>query len=106
MKIKSIDPKSKIVKGTYKSQSGTSGKDFKLIGWVNSAKPIPKESNAQVINFSVQWGKYGSITSWTGYCSNKNNKPTIKTIWNLVRANSKFDWEHILTNSDTFTPKT
>ncbi|VAW88805.1 hypothetical protein MNBD_GAMMA18-2219 [hydrothermal vent metagenome] len=105
LKIKSIDPSTKMLKGTYKSPSGTSGQKFNLIGWINSSEPAPDADNVHVIAFSVQWGQYGSITSWTGICTNNNETPTIKTIWNLVRSNSQFDWDHILTNSDTFTPK-
>lgn len=104
MKIKSISRK-KMIKGTYSSPSGTSGKGFKLIGWINDSVATSNGNNAQVISFSVQWGKYGSITSWTGYCLMKNKIPTIKTIWNLVKSNSEFEWDHILTNSDTFVPK-
>lgn len=103
--IKSIDPSTSMIKGTYKSPSGTTGQAFNLTGWVNHSKPVKKANNFNTIAFSVQWGKYGSITSWTGYCLNKKNTPTIKTIWNLVRSNSQFDWDHILTNSDTFIPK-
>lgn len=105
MDIASIDSSTKMIKGTYSSPSGSSGQQFPLVGWVNHLPAAPNGNNAHVVSFSVQWRQFGSITSWTGTCTNKNNTPTIKTIWNLVRSNSQFDWDHIITNSDTFTPK-
>lgn len=105
MNIVSIDSSTNMINGTYSSPSGTSGQMFPLVGWVNYMPAAPKGDNAHVISFSVQWGQYGSITSWTGICTSKDNTPTIKTVWNLVRSNSQFSWDHIITNSDTFTPK-
>lgn len=93
------------IKGTYSSPSGTSGETFPLVGWTNHAAKKPDIDNVRVVSFSVNWGKYGSVTSWSGGCATKDGKPTISTIWNLVRSNSQFDWDHILTNSDVFTPK-
>ena len=105
LEISTVDSASGMIEGTYSSPSGTSGQKFKLIGWSNSAQPKPDKNNVKVISFSVQWGQHGSVTSWSGYCSDVNGIPTIKTIWNLVRSNSDFSWDHVLTNSDTFVPK-
>lgn len=105
LNISTIDATSGMLQGTYSSPSGTSGQEFKLVGWVNHAQPRPDKDNVKVISFSVHWGQYGSVTSWSGYCTDINGVPTIKTIWNLVRPNSDFTWDHVLTNSDTFTPK-
>lgn len=102
--ITSMDKKTGQIAGTYVSPSGTAGEKHALVGWVNSAKPQAKGDNVHVIAFSVQWGTYGTVTSWSGYCSTKNGAPTITTIWHLVQPNSEFAWGHILTESDTFTP--
>jgi Avidin family len=102
--IKSINSTTGAVAGSYKSPSGTSGKTYPLVGWVNSAKPAPKADNVSVISLTVRWSDYGSITAWTGTCSAVNGTPTITTLWHLVSANSSFTWDHVLTNSDTFTP--
>ncbi len=93
------------IDGTYASPSGTGGKPVALIGWSNSLSPKAGKDNVRVVSFSVHWGDYGSVTSWSGACSIKEGKPTISTIWNLVRSNSDFAWDHILTNSDNFNPK-
>ena len=103
LEITQIDNTSGRIVGTYRSPSGTSGQTFDLIGWVNSQPPSGGH-NVPVISFSVQWGQYGSITAWTGYCEILNDVPTITTLWHLVRSNSDFSWDHIITNSDTFTP--
>lgn len=105
MDITYVDPATNMISGTYISPSGTSGNEYPLTGWVNSLPPLPNGNNAHVISFSVRWGDHGSITAWTGTCTNVKNTPTISTIWNLVRSNSQFVWDHIYTNSDIFTPK-
>lgn len=92
--------------GTYTSPSGTSGSAVPMIGWTNHVPPATHtDNNITVVSFSVNWGSYGSVTSWSGACSLKSGIPTIATIWDLVRSNSSYEWDHILTNSDTFTPK-
>jgi len=103
--INKVDSSNGGIAGTYQSPSGTQGKKHALVGWTNTAKSQPNKSNVAVVSFSVNWGKFGSVTSWSGTCSVKSGVPTIKTVWNLVRSNSDFEWDHILTNSDTFTPK-
>lgn len=98
--IESITSHGEII-GKYASSTGVDGKIFPLDGWVNSSKDFPDEKN---ISFSVRWEGYGSITSWTGYCSEKLEGPEIKTIWNLVRSGKEFEWERIITNSSVFKP--
>lgn len=105
LSIDKINSSNGSIAGTYQSPSGTEGKKHELVGWTNTAKAVPSENNATVVSFSVNWGKYGSVTSWSGTCSVKSGVPTIKTIWNLARSNSDFEWDHIITNSDTFIPK-
>lgn len=102
--ITSVDKDGKIL-GTYMSPSGTSGGAAPLIGWTNSLPPVAGQNNATIVSFSVNWGSYGSVTSWSGTCFNVGGKSTIKTVWNLVRSNSSYEWDHILTNSDIFLPK-
>lgn len=103
--IKSVDT-SGLITGQYSSPSGTAGEYLPLTGWFNAPAPsAPNLDNGKIISFSVNWGKYGSVTSWSGICQVVNGKPTIATIWNLARANSQFSWDHIVTNTDKFTPK-
>jgi hypothetical protein len=104
LKIASIDAVTGRVEGSYMSPSGTEGQKFPLSGWINSQAPQAGRHNAKVISFSVQWGAYGSITAWTGYCETINNSATITTLWHLVRSNTAYRWDHILTNSDVFVP--
>lgn len=108
--IKTYDPTSGAITGTYVSPSGTTSEEFPLVGWVNEAKAEPgKDDNVQPIAFSVRWnnGKtnYGSIASWTGFCREVGGVPTLSMQWHLVRANSSYVWDHVLTDKDTFTPK-
>ena len=75
------------------------GKVFPLSGWVNRSDDHPDEVN---ISFTVRWEGYGSITSWTGYCTKAEEGYHIKTIWNLVRLGKEYDWERVITNASTF----
>lgn len=102
LKITNIDPFSGKISGIYKSSSGTSGKSFPLIGWVNYQNPQPADDNAVVVCFSVHWGQHGSVTTWNGTYHPEKHNPMIKTQWLLVRSNSKFVWDHTLTGSSTF----
>ena len=93
------------IKGHYLSSMGTDGQRFPLIGWVNRKPHEAEKDNTVAITFSVRWGEYGSITSWTGYCKNINDIPTINTSWHLVRPVTDESYEHILTGGYPFTPK-
>jgi len=103
LKITNIDSSSGRISGIYKSSSGTSGKSFPLIGWVNYQNPQPATDNAVVVCFSVHWGQHGSVTTWNGTYHFEEQNSMIKTQWLLVRSNSKFVWDHMLTGSSTFT---
>lgn len=105
LKITNIDSSSGRVSGSYKSSSGTSGKAYPLIGWVNYQIPQAAGDNAVVVCFSVHWGPYGSVTTWNGIYHPAKQNPMIKTQWLLVRSNSKFVWDHMLTGSTTFVLK-
>ena len=96
--IDSIAQDGKII-GKYASSTGVDGKVFPLDGWVNMNEEYPDEVN---ISFSVRWEGYGSITSWTGYCLDKEKGSEIKTLWHLVRSGKEFSWERIISNSSTF----
>jgi hypothetical protein len=106
LKIISIDLSSGQISGIYKSSSGTSGKSYPLIGWVNYQSPRPGGDNVVVVCFSVHWGEYGSVTTWNGTYYPQSPSPEIKTQWLLVRSNSKFEWDHTHIGSSTFLPKT
>jgi len=100
--ITSIDSSSGRMSGVYRSSSGTSGKSHPLIGWVNYQVPQQAGDNAVVVCFSVHWGQYGSVTTWNGTYHHGEENPIIKTLWLLVRSNTKFAWDHVLTGSSAF----
>jgi len=100
-----IDKSTGMITGFYKSSSGTEGNSYPLIGWLNHAAAQKGKHNVVSISFSVRWGNHGSITSWSGTCSIEDGKSKINAIWNLVRSNSDYSWDHILTNHVTFTIK-
>lgn len=102
MNITSFNPSSGAIQGQYQTSSGGSG-TYPLIGWVNSAPPAPGMNNTVTIAFSVRWGQIGSITSWTGTCTDTPSGAGLRTLWQLSRPNSQYDWDHILAGADNFT---
>jgi hypothetical protein len=98
--IRRIDATSGQILGLYTLESGQT---FQLVGWANDLPPA--KDHVIAIAFSVRFGAYGSITSWTGYLlkDKKTSLFKIHTIWNLVMPNSDSTFDHIVTNSDVFT---
>lgn len=100
--IESIDATTGAMKGKY--IEGNAG-EFPLVGWVNDKAAASTGDHAKVLSFTVRWGDYGSITSWTGYCrKDKNGIPTLYMQWHLASPNSSFDWDHVNSGLDRFKP--
>lgn len=101
MRITSYDPRSGAIQGQYRTSSGAPG-FYPLVGWVNSAPAQPGGSNLTTYTFTVRWNQIGSITAWTGTCVDGPNSTGLRTLWQLARPNSQYDWDHILAGADTF----
>lgn len=84
--------------GAYQSNASDDARLWTTHGTVNDEKDIA------TMAWMVNWGEYGSITSWTGYCKEKNGVPTITTQWYLVRPYVTYDWERFVVNQSVFTP--
>jgi hypothetical protein len=89
------------MEGAYHSSSGVDGKAFSLLGWLNNSN---RREQATSVAWTVRWGDYGSITSWTGTCEVDDSGPHIKAMWHLVRPGEEHSWERVLANSSTFRP--
>lgn len=89
------------VKGIYKTNVGmpASTEEFPLVGF----------ASGDLISFTVNFGKYGSLTAWTGqHTENEEGDPEIHTLWHL--AENILDeqepyhiWAGILAGSNRFT---
>lgn len=106
LSIKSIDPATGRLDGTYRSPSGTPGQAFPVVGWINTKPAEAEKDNVIVVSFSARWGKIGSVTAWNGYYRLVGTVPRIVGQWNLSRANSDFEWDHIIAGQDRFTKLT
>jgi hypothetical protein len=102
LSIAAVDANTGQITGTYKSPSGGGPNEYALIGWANTKPSVQDKDNVTVVSFSVRWGAIGSIATWAGYVRTVNNVTTITANWFLVRPNSDFLWDHILTNQDVF----
>ena len=91
--------------GHFISSEQAGGETFVVMGWVNDASPQEGLDHLTAITFAVNWDEYGSLSSWAGGCAIKDGIPTLSMIWNLVLANAQFEWDHMISNSDSFRPK-
>ncbi|GAA4459390.1 avidin/streptavidin family protein [Nibrella saemangeumensis] len=88
------------VSGTYVTNVGSPGKteEFPLTGF----------ASGDLIAFTVNFGKYGSLTSWSGQHTETENGAVIKTMWLLAenvpdQNEPKNLWGAVLTGADEFT---
>jgi len=94
---------------TVDKKGNVSGK-FKT----NVGKPSPTEefdlvgfASGDLLSFTVNFGKYGSLTSWAGQHTVEEGTDVIKTLWLLARNvkdqdESKYLWGAILAGYDNF----
>lgn len=104
MIITSVDNVTRLVTGCYCSPSGTASEWFRLTGFVNSQPFLEGQNNANLISWVVQWGKFGSLTTWSGLCHEIPGSPSIDALWHLTRSNADQTWSHRLTDFDHFVP--
>lgn len=88
------------VTGTYRTQVGSPGDQevFDLVGF----------ASGDLLSFTVNFGKHGSLTSWVGQHTDLNGVGMIRTLWHLasnVRDAQEPDrlWGAILAGADNFT---
>jgi hypothetical protein len=105
LSITSYDAATGQLSGTYISPSGGGTSKFPLVGWLNVLAPQPSKHNVTIVSFSVRWGTFGSVTSWTGTCVDVSGTARLTTLWQLGRSNSDFEWDHVLAGTDLFSPQ-
>jgi hypothetical protein len=89
------------VYGIYQTAVGAPGnwEEFDLVGF----------ASGDLISFTVNFGKYGSLTSWCGqHTDDPHGGAMIKTMWILAEnvpdpQEPKNLWGAVLTGSNTFT---
>ncbi|GAB5566167.1 MAG: avidin/streptavidin family protein [Winogradskyella sp.] len=86
--------------GKYKTAVGkpSDSEEFDLIGVVTG----------DLVAFIVNFGKYGSLTSWTGQVVENSGKQVIQTLWHLsknIKDENEEDeiWGSLLTGAGNFT---
>jgi hypothetical protein len=87
------------VTGTYKTGVGSADPEeqFDLVGF----------ASGDMLSFTVNFGKRGSLTSWVGQHTMEDGKERIKTMWLLARNERDEDepdnlWGAVLTGANTF----
>lgn len=106
LEIEAVNAETGELTAWFRSSTGTDGKSYAVVGVVNFAEEFPgAESYGHPISFTVSWGPFGSISSWSGLVKTDDSRATIDTQWLHVRGSTQFDWDHTLTGSDVFTKK-
>jgi hypothetical protein len=87
------------VTGVYRTGVGSPGptEDFDLVGF----------ASGDLLSFTVNFGEFGSLTSWAGQHTIEGGSERVKTMWLLARNVNDADepqslWGAVLTGSDTF----
>jgi hypothetical protein len=87
------------VSGKYRTGVGTPGstEEFELVGF----------ASGDLLSFTVNFGSYGSLTSWAGQHTTEGGTEVIKTLWLLARNVKDPDepanlWGAALTGYDNF----
>lgn len=105
LEVEEIDEKTGELRGWFRSSTGTDddAKAVPVVGYVNFTERFPNApSYGLPISFSVNWGPYGSISTWSGLVLKKDSKTTIETQWLHTRGSTQFDWDHTLAGNDVF----
>lgn len=82
-----------LLQGTYQSHEGTEGQEFTVLGWWPQGDTV-------AVSFSVYWKAYGTITSWTGMCRDKE----VEVLWHHVDPEPRFDFQQWSTQRSRFRP--
>ena len=87
------------VTGRYWTAVGEPRRDegFELVGF----------ASGDLLSFTVDFGRYGSLTSWVGQHAHDGNDEVVKTTWLLARdvadpVEPERLWSATLTGNDTF----
>jgi hypothetical protein len=87
------------VTGKYRTGVGlpTPAEEFDLVGFISDDQ----------ISFTVNFGRYGSLTSWVGQQTRESGTGIIKTLWLLSRNVADDDeptklWGSVLAGADDF----
>jgi Avidin family len=111
MQIKTYDTATGAITGEYISHSGDGS--WPIVGWINSAPAkssapgkAGKGNHADVFTLAVRWTNPDAITVWTGTCAvnSQSGLAQISTLWHTARADTGFEWDHIVTGSEVIVP--
>lgn len=102
LSIKSVDPGTGAIAGSYFSPLGAGQQAFPLVGWVNTLPPRGGKDNVVVISYTVRWGQIGSITAWNGWFRADGKQPVIVGQWLLSRPVTDYPWDHLLAGQDRY----
>lgn len=103
IEIVSINARTKQINGAYVYGEGRSAPKSPLTGfWLASPAPAPGADYRPVVQISFALPEHGTITSWTGTCSELAGTQTLAFVTHAARTRSTYAWDHVIAASDYF----
>lgn len=89
-----------VIHGTFWSATGLAAQE-------RSGRPVSGYCAGDLIAFVCDFGKYGSLTTWTGHLVTERDAPVIEAQWQMAVALPARDrpeelWRGIWTGADVF----
>lgn len=103
--IKSVDPKSGQISGTYQLPANIDPTLYDLVGWFSANKSKDEKGVVSPLSFSVRWHAFGSISSWIGTCEEVSGAAKLKLITHQVKFHAPVANERITTEFNIFSAK-
>jgi len=92
-----VDAQVGQISGSYQSSS-----KFPLIDWLTKARGQQRLCRGDFI--CRELGSYHTVTSWSGICRTTSSTDTLVALWHLADSVAGYEWSHVLSGQDTFSP--
>lgn len=104
IEIESVNARTKQISGIYTYGEGRSAPKSTLSGfWLASPAAAPGADYRPAVQISFALPEHGTITSWTGTCSELAGAPALAFVTHAARVRSTYAWDHVIAASDYFT---
>lgn len=99
-KLELVTDEAGAIRGTFSSASGLAAKEY-------AGQPVSGFWSNALVAFACNFGKFGSLTAWTGHLVDEHGAPCIETQWQMavtLPAPRHVDdlWRGTWTGSDVF----
>lgn len=101
LQILAVNPNG-LLSGHYQSPLGTTGRRFKMNGVIDYNTSFNEHNFHIIMSFHVRWNIHRSLTNWTGYIEQKEDRLILYTRWNLTTLPKDKNRNSIVSGKDIF----